>query len=535
MNKIDPPVSLIIINARIYDPLKGILPATAVAVSRNRITLLGKDDQLLDLRQQNTQVINAEKSILIPSFSDSHIHFIGYVKRQQEIRLNNCHSLTEVLDLIRQRVEMTPEGEWITGGGWNRNLWKEDDYPHYQLLDDISTRHYIALDSKDWHTTWVNTPVLQMAGIPLDRPYPNAMHIAVHPKTRRFTGLLEENIRLKVYNLIPKVTYKAIRKGFQQTVNEFYRLGISAIHSVETLDEFSIYQEAKSLGELGLRTFWYYPIQQMPVVKDLLNEQGLGDHFLRITGTKMFVDGSFGSQTAELLENYQGLDHAGVGVMSEEELDENIRLSVTAGFSCAVHAIGDQAVQKTLGIYGKYADQTRKLGLRHRIEHAQLIHPNDLCLFKRYRVFPSVQPIHLASDISLINRYLGDRARFAYPYNSLKRAGAELLFGSDAPVESFNPWCAIYEALERKLNLDPTEPTFYPDEKLDLRTCLKAYTYNPMKVVELGTKFGRIEEGMSADFFLIDKDIFQADVEELPNVKSKLTVVAGKVVFQAVW
>jgi predicted amidohydrolase YtcJ len=402
------------------------------------------------------------------------------------------------------------------------------------MLDDISTRHHIALDSKDWHTTWVNSPVLQLAGISRDKPYANARHLAVHPKTGRFTGLLEENIRLKVYELIPKVTYKAIRKSFQQTVNEFYRLGISAIHSVETLDEYSIYREAKRLGELGLRTFWYFPIQQMSEVNNLIDEHGLGDHFLRIAGTKMFVDGSFGSQTAELLENYQGLNHAGVGVMSEKELNENIRLSVTAGFSSAVHAVGDHAVRKTLRVFGKYADQSKKLGLRHRIEHAQLIHPNDLVLFKKYQVFPSVQPVHLASDISVINRYLGDRAGYSYPYNSLKKAGAELLFGSDAPVENFNPWFAIYEALERKPNLDPMKSSFYSGEKLDLKTCLQAYTYNPMKAVEIGTEFVRIEEGMIADFFLVNKDIFGTDLEELRNVDSKLTVVDGKVVYQAI-
>lgn len=522
--------NLIIYNARLYDPIDGFLNASAIGINGNKIVLLGSDREILEYRQSDAQIINARGKILLPCFTDGHIHFIGYVRRKEEIRLEHCTSLEETLSHIKKKVGHSSEGDWITGGGWNRNLWPSNQYPHYRLLDQLSTRHFIALDSKDGHTTWVNSPVLQLAGISMEITYNKAKHLAIHPVTGEFTGVLEEEARLKVYELLPKLNYAKLRKACLSSLLDFYRLGFSGIHTVETLNEFEIFREAKLAGEIGLRTYWYVPIQIISKVTEFSQRKGVGDDFLRISGTKIFVDGSFGSQTAELTENYRHLPHAGVSVLDQKQLKDYINQSVKYKLSCAIHAIGDRAVRRTLHALGEKAKQSRSLNLQHRIEHAQMVHPNDIQLFKKYNVNASVQPLHIAYDIPIIEKYLGERGKFTYPFASLHQNDVNLIFGSDAPVEDFHPWKAIYSAMERRLNLDPAEPSFYPEEKINLTTCIKAYTCNAAKVVGMENRLARLRLNMLADFFLVDRDVFNIELPALKEAESLLTIIDGKIV-----
>jgi predicted amidohydrolase YtcJ len=527
-----PLVDLIISPVRIYDPIDGFLPHNAVAICGNRIVALGSEEDLLALKQKDTQVLEAANRILMPSLTDSHTHFLEYVRRKQQVDLEECRSLSEALKVINEKVKRTPEGEWVTGGGWNRNLWGENDYPTRHHLDRISTRHFIALDSKDWHTTWVNTPVLNLAGIPLDKLYPNARHQAIDPVSGEFTGILEEEARMVIFDLIPKYRYDQLWESYQTTLREFYQLGFSGIHTVEMPNDFSIFQEAYHRGEIGLRTFWYLPVKHTGAAREIGLNQGFGNDFLQIVGVKIFVDGSFGSQTAELFENYSGLNHAGVEVVTLEQLDHFVHQAVDAGLSCAIHSIGDKAIHKCLQVLAKFDQESREKNLHHRIEHAQLIQPEDLPLFVKHKVIASVQPLHLAADIPIIRKYLDDRAQLTYSFKSLQESGAMLIFGSDTPIESFNPWHAIYTAMERKYLMDPSQPAFFPEQKLDLVTCLAAYTCNPARVVNMENKIGRIRTGMLADLFIPDRDIFSISSEELKDTKSLLTVVDGKIVHQ---
>jgi predicted amidohydrolase YtcJ len=300
---------------------------------------------------------------------------------------------------------------------------------------------------------------------------------------------------------------------------------------VETDDDYKIYQEAIKRQELGLKTFWYMPHKSLTHAESLISQAGLSRKMFQVAGVKIFVDGTFGSQTAELLENYEGLSHAGVEAMDTETLNEIVLQAVERKLSCAIHAIGDGAVKKSLQVLAKHGKFSKKIGLRHRIEHVQLIQPQDIPLFSKHQIFASVQPIHLAGDIPIIKKYLGKRARLTYPFGSLHRNGADLIFGSDIPIEDYNPWHAIYSAMERRYNLDPQNESFFPEERLDLATCLRAYTVNPAKAVGMQDSFGRISVGMCADLTLLDRDIFEVSVEDLKDTKSLLTLVNGRIVY----
>lgn len=527
-----PIISLIVHNARIWDGKKKNLSDTAVAISRDTIVAVEKDSEILKLASPGTKVIDAGRRWLLPGFLDSHTHFLGYVKRKRAVDLSGCKSLSEALAVIRRKVAVTPEGEWITGGGWDKNVWGLPDFPHRRDLDEISTRHFIALDSKDWHSLWVNSPVLSLAGIGAATASPDGGRIIKDRRTGKPTGILQETARNIVFQRIPVATFTQLEKEMREATREFYRHGLTGLHSMETPAEFSLYQEALRQGKLGLRVFWYLPVDHLAAARELAVQSGLGSEFLKISGVKIFLDGALGSQSAEMLQPYEGLSHSGIEVLSETELHDLVNRAVDVRLPCAIHAIGDAANRKAIRVLGKFYRRSRENGLQHRIEHVQLLHPDDIPLLGAYGITASVQPRHLTSDIPLIEKYWGRRGRYAYAFNSLRKSGARLIFGSDTPIESFNPWHAIYSALERKFNLEESEPSFYPEEKLRLNTCLQAYTGNSAAAVGMEHRLGRIAPGMAADFFLADRDIFRIPAGELKEAGSALTVFNGQIVYR---
>ncbi len=520
----------IVYHARIYRPGKGFHSATALLVYRNRILLMGTDQEMLSYRCPNTHTVNAAGHLILPAFMDSHTHFLGYARRKLELDLSHTNSVEQALDQIRQRVQQTPPGEWIVGGGWDVNRWHLSHFPHRQLLDAISSDHFIALESKDWHTFWVNSRVLQHLGIHRSSPEPDGGVIQrdAHGEP---TGILQENATLPVRAAIPFPGWETLFPAFLEAQRELHQLGMGSIHSMETPDEFAFYQRLLREQKMQMRVFWYAPVQNLTDLERLKISAPFGTNQLQLSGIKIFSDGSLGSHTAWLLEPYTGTAHRGVPVVQEEELAKLIERAILRHLNCAVHAIGDAANRMVLRVFARFARESRQRGLRHRIEHAQLIHPDDFPFFGKSGVIASVQPIHLPGDIKLIQSYWVGRERFAYAFRSLLEGGARLIFGSDTPIYPFNPWHSIYVALERRAPDAATEP-FFPNEKLDLSTTLQAYTRQSALAVGMENQLGDLQPGMLADFFIPDRDITAVSPQEISDTRSLFTVVNGKIVWQ---
>lgn len=517
---------LIIYNARIF---RRPTSDAAITVLDNKIAAIGADEEILPLSTPQTEKINAQGRWILPALMDSHAHLTEYAARKLQVELSGCQSLDEALHAIRARVETSPEGSWVTGGGWDKNNWGLSDFPHRQLLDAISTRHFIALNSKDWHSLWVNTAVLEKYGIKRSISDPKGGRI-LRDEQGELNGIFQESARQMIFDHIPPPSFAELKPVLLETFSEFHRFGITAVHSVETASELSHYQHLHSEEALGLRIFFYLPLNVLPAMQELNIHSGFGNPSLKICGIKMFADGALGAQTAEMLENYQGLDHAGVGVLAEDELLELVSRCVSQKLSCAIHAIGDKANRKVLKSFGALHRQSREAGLRHRIEHCQLLHPDDIPLFHKYDVTASMQPIHLSADIPMIKKYWGERGRYAYALGSIASAGGRLIFGSDTPIESFNPWKGIFIALERKYLADPQQASFYPEEEISIERAIDAYTINSAWAVEEEMNLGTIDVGKQADLIMIDRDIFSEPPESLLDTKVLLTVMAGKVV-----
>lgn len=532
--KSHPSVSpLILYNCKVYDPSSPrFYRHTALAAAGDRIAAAGKDAEILELAKPGAQTIDGRGCWLLPGLTDAHSHLGGYAERKLSIDLSDCATLSEALAKIRAKAA-APPGSWISGGGWDKNLWGLEGFPDKKLLDGVSTHHFIALQSKDWHSLWVNSSALQSCGIDETTEEPAGGRIHRYPGSREPLGVLQEKACEKVLRAIPPPSFEQLLPALKETFAEHHRLGITGIHSMETLADFARYQALYRRGELELRIAWYFPARY-------LEEEGIeeispeaGNRFLKICGVKLFADGALGSQTADMLENYQGLNHTGVEVLSAEELLYKIRRGVEQKLSCAVHAIGDRANRKVLHAFGAVQAASHALGLRHRVEHAQLLHPDDIPLFSRFRVAASVQPIHLAADIPLIERYWGTRGRYAYAFGSLLKSGARLVFGSDAPIESFDPWKGMYSAAARKYRCNPAEAPYYPEEQIPITEAVAAYTANSAYMIGEEAHLGALAEGKLADLVLIDRDVFNEPAEALLQTKVLLTALGGKVVHQA--
>lgn len=519
---------LIIHNGRIYGHS---VSDTAIAIQNDRIVAIGSDRDIIHLSNANSKVVNAQGRWILPAFMDSHTHLAGYAARKLQVDLSGCESMEEALQRIGAKVDSTPQNGWVTGGGWDKNKWGLSDFPDREALDGISVNHFIALDSKDWHSVWVNSPALSVCGIDNSTREPKEGHIR-RREDGKPTGVLQEKARKLILEKIPRTPAEQLRPALLETFQEFYQLGITSVHSMETGYDFSIYQQLKAEGKLRLRVYYYFPIDKLYSAEDLQIHAGFGDSFLKICGVKLFADGALGSQSAAMLEKYDGLNHSGIEVLSREELKTLVGRCISQKLNCAIHAIGDGANRNVLRTFTEFNTESQRLGLRHRIEHAQLLKAEDVPLFKENNIIASVQPIHLAHDILMIKKYWGARGRYAYAFGSLESSGARLIFGSDTPIESFDPWSAIYTALQRKYLVNPAEDSFYPDEKIEINQAIMAYTANSAFAVGEENNLGSIEAAKQADMIVIDKDIFAELPEVLLDTKVALTVQAGQIVYQ---
>jgi len=401
------------------------------------------------------------------------------------------------------------------------------------MLDEISTRHFISMQSKDWHSLWVNTPVLAVCGIDATMRDPAGGTILRQADGREPNGILQENACTIVLKQIAPIPLEQLYPALKSTFEECHEFGITAIHSVETNYDFANYSRLYSQGRLGLRIFFYFPAMHLKdnSFSDFAKESG--NSFLKICGAKLFMDGTLGSQTADMLQPLEGLDHKGVAVLTEDQLAEYLALAVEQGHSCAIHAIGDAANRKTLDGFAAVREESKRKGLRHRIEHAQILDPADIARFAELDIIASVQPIHLAADIPLIERYLGERSRFAYAFSSLHSSGAMLAFGSDTPVESFDPWKALYTAIKRKYLCNPDAQSLFAAEGVSLEEGLKAYTANSAYTVFEEGCLGMLNAGMLADVVLLNTSLFDESAESLLSTKPLVTLQNGRVVYDA--
>lgn len=502
-----------------------------LAVSGGRILAAG---DAADLRAAfpRYHAIDLEGRTVLPGLVDSHVHFLAVGLSLRLVDLQETRSLAEVVRRVGVAAAAAAPGLWVLGRGWDKNLWAEGRWPTRRDLDPVSAGHPVALSSKDGHLLWVNSAAMAAAGIGPQTPDPRGGEI-VRDAAGRPTGLLKEEAKAPVHAVLARPDPPALRQALQDATAAAHRVGLVGVHDIPDPwpETFAILQEARQSGALGLRIWMAIPLDHLGHAVRLGLRSGLGDEWLRVGGVKVFADGTLGSQTASMLAPFQGQpDNTGIAIHTAADLQDLVGRAVAAGWWPVVHAIGDRANREVLDAYELHRAAARRTGVRFRIEHVQLLDPADLPRLAQVGVVASMQPIHATSDRDIADRYWGGRSRTAYAWRSLARLGTVLAFGSDAPVETMDPWPGLYAAVTRCRPDDP-RPPWYPEETLTIEEALRAYTVGAAIASGEEDFRGTLAPGRLADFIVLDHDVMMeaaADPEVLLQVRVLATVIGGR-------
>ncbi len=472
----------------------------------------------------------------LPGLTDSHLHFMWYAQSLHGVDAETA-TLAEALDRVRARATETEPGKWITGSGWNHNVWGNGVLPDRFSLDLAAPRNPVMLEAKSGHALWVNSLALEKAGIRLDTSDPEGGKIA-HAGDGLPSGILLENAMRLVQAVVPRPSARELAGMMRRAQTEAHRRGLTGIHDFDRTLAFEAFQELRAAGELALRVVKGIPHEMLGQAVALGLRTGFGDDMVRLGAVKMFADGALGPQTAWMLAPYEGTWSTGIPTMSEEQLFNDILRANAAGLACAVHAIGDAACHVVLNAYEQAASRTSVEGksgaLRNRIEHAQLLHPKDISRFARLSVIASMQPLHATSDMLIAERHWGARCETAYAWKSLLESGARLAFGSDCPVEIPDPLAGIHAAVtRRRADGSPGPRGWRPAQKLSVQDAVHGYTLGAAYAAGREAELGSITQGKLADLTILDKDIFSIPTQEIREVGVVATVVGGKFVYRA--
>ncbi len=533
---------MLYLNGNIYtmDAAQPRVEAMAIDSASGTILAVGDNDEVRRMGGRYAELVDLHAKTVLPGFIDAHIHLADAAHREYHIDARDALSEDAVAALVRQRAMHTPKGQWIVGGQWDKNLWPGQQFPSKASLDAAAPEHPVALWSKDGHLLWVNSLALQSANINVETPEP-ANGAILRDGSGEPTGILaEEEATSLVYRVISKPDPVLTRQLVQRILAELQRFGITTIHDIEGESTFQLFEQLRDEGELGVRVNMILPRQMLPKLRAVGLRAGFGDDLLRLGGIKIFADGTLGSQTAAMLESFEGKPgNFGILTLSEQEMKETVSAAAEAGLSIAIHAIGDRAAHVALDSIEQAQHLLANAGitaktlpnLRYRLEHVQLITSDDLERMRRLGVIASIQPYHAVADRDIAERYWGKRHRHAYAYRSMLNLGIPLALGSDAPVEIFEPLRILYAATMRNDTATPQRPPWLPDQALPVAQALWGYTMGAAYAGAEEHRKGSLTVGKLGDAVVLREDILSVPQEKMPENGVQATILGGKVVY----
>jgi len=535
----------IIHNAKIttLDPQKPT--ASAIAIDGGRILLAGSDDAILGefAGQKNvSESLDVGGRAVIPGLIDAHLHLEQYALGQEKV---DCETSTraECIMRVSLRASLLTPGQWLLGHGWNQNYWAEG-FGKSLDLDAAAPQNPVYLTAKSLHAGWANSAALTAAGITAQSPDPSGGQIG-RDEQGNPTGILFESAMELVQSVIPEPTDEYVAQAIQQAIQKLARMGLTGLHDFDRRRCFSALQLLHQRGDLSIRAVKSIPLEDLTYAAGIGLRTGFGDDFLRIGGIKAFADGALGPRTAAMIQPYDSEpENRGMLLLDAEEFFEHGRLAVDSGLAMAVHAIGDRANHEMLDAFtqlrryekGRRKEKSEEITqLRHRIEHVQLIHPEDAGRLADLGIIASMQPIHAPSDMIMADRFWGKRSVSAYAWRMQLDFGATLAFGSDAPVESPNPFLGLHAAVtRRRTNGSPGPEGWYPAQRLSVWEAIQGFTHGPAFAAYMEDRLGKLAPAYLADLLILSQDPFSCDPNEIKDIHPLATMVAGKWVFREI-
>jgi len=518
---------LLVKNAVVYTVDANFSTTDAFVVKGGKIIAVGKDDSLEKIYKAH-HVIDAGGRPVYPGFIDAHSHFYGYGLGLQQVNLDNSKSWDEIVDSVLASSKRNTDG-WIIGRGWDQNKWKVKKFPDKSKLDALFPVRPVILTRIDGHAAIANQAALNLAGI---KPGQTINGGAIETIKGKLTGILIDNAVGIVSRKIPEPSDQVIQSAFLDAQQNCFADGLTTVSDCGLpYTMVSTIAQLQHKGALKMRM--YVLLSDRQENYDYLFKRGVfKTPGLDVRGFKVYADGALGSRGACLLQPYDDQKNwKGFLLSSQKHFEEVAEKLAAKGFQMCTHAIGDSANRVILKIYANVLKG--KNDHRWRIEHAQVVSPDDLHYFGDYSVIPSVQPTHATSDMRWAGTRLGKkRLKTAYAYKQLLDQNGWLPLGTDFPVENISPIYTFYAAVERKDLKGYPEGGFQPENAINRIEALKGITIWAAKAQFEEKEKGSIEPGKYADFVILDKDIMKTRGSELPNVKVLKTYVNGENVYE---
>lgn len=530
---------VIIINARVYTSDAARPRAEAVAVRGDRIVFVGSAHEAGSLRGPATRVYDVAGKTVIPGMIDSHGHLTGLGAALRTVDLVATKSLDEIVERVSWRAAQVPTGSWVIGRGWDQNDWSDTRFPTHNKLSTSVPNHPVALTRIDGHAMFANARAMQLAGITRETPDPAGGRI-IRDANGEATGVFIDNAMSLIRRAIPPETRAETREGVRLAMQRMNAYGLTGMHDAGAgCESIKLYEEMARANELTARNYVMVAGLNTACLDEMMKlgprDNVDGRHFVAIRAIKLSADGALGSRGAKLLEPYTDEpSHSGLELIPPQRIKDIAVRALQSGFQLNVHAIGDGANRSALDAFEAALREVPRPNHRFRIEHAQILHPNEIPRFTRLGVIPSMQAVHQTSDMYWAeNRIGGTRVLGAYAWRSLLDQGVIIAGGSDFPVESADPLQSFHAAVTRQdANGWPTGG-WLPQQKMTRTEALYHLTIWPAYASFQEGLVGSITVGKLADLVVLSKDIMTIPEREILSTRVDLTMVNGKVVHEA--
>ncbi|OFX24452.1 MAG: amidohydrolase [Bacteroidetes bacterium GWA2_31_9b] len=506
-------VDLIVHNAKVYTVNNEFLIAESFTIKDGKFIAIGQSDEILS-KYKSDSIIDLKGKFVYPGFIDAHCHFYGYCQSLLQANLRETKSFDEILEIIKKH-DIKYQSEWVLGRSWDQNDWIVKEFPTKEKLDILFPDKPVYLRRVDGHAAIVNSKALELAGITSNTKVNGGKIVLQNGEP---TGVLIDNAMILVENLMPEIDNSITIKAIEQGEQNCFAVGLTSVGDAGlTKREVLLLDSLQKNNSLRLR------INAMLTPSDETIEyfvkKGIyKTDYLNVRSIKLYADGALGSRGAALLEPYSDdSDNDGLVIESIDFYHKMCKLAYENNYQVCTHAIGDSANRMMLDIYSEYLKG--KNDRRWRIEHAQVIHPDDIAKFSDYNVIPSIQSTHCTSDMYWAGKRLGEeRIKYAYIYKELLAQNGWIPNGTDFPVERIEPLLTFYASVARKDLEGFPENGFQPENALTREETLRSITIWAAKAAFEEKEKGSIEPNKFADFVVLDKDIMEIPENEIPHV-----------------
>jgi predicted amidohydrolase YtcJ len=532
------PRTVLYLHGRIYTNDPQHPWAQAMAIRDGKIACIGAIAQVLTEcagGEAHPETVELHEKFVMPGFNDAHMHLGSAGEGMLSVRLYGAASIEELKRRVAASVATHKPGEWITGAGWDHTLWPEKQFPNKWELDDVAPKNPVLLTHVSGHVAVANSLALKIAELTNSSPNPSGGELE-HNSAGELTGMLKEGPAMAlVRDRIPDPTAEQRRRGIVLVLADLAKNGVTSAQDNSAWEDFRTYKQLKDDGKLTVRiTEWLHFADALNALQNQRGEGGTTDPWLKTGALKFVTDGALGSRTAAMLEPYSDdAKTTGILIMEPDKLKSLAIERDKAGFQLNFHAIGDRANRVALDVFEAVAKANGPRDRRDRIEHAQVVAPEDLPRFARLKVIASMQPSHQTTDMRWAESRIGpERIKGAYAWATLEKSGARLAFGTDYPVEVVSPFRGLYACVTRQLPNGTPAGGWQPQEKISLQDCIRGYTSGSAYAEFEEGKKGELKVGEYADFLILSNDLTKIQPSDYLKTEVLRTVVDGRTVYE---